>query len=337
MPFLVLSAGLFLFTGMELCSIGRKRIKKEFNITSVSAEDVSRQDKARKRTKIVSENVQNVNRLKSEVGCQADEKKRTKNRVKEGSRKRRRKKRYATEQQKPKMVKKTISAMNFQELKQSKEALVADGNKEIAIKYAEKMIPLCTDMRELAQLMIELGDLYYQTRRLTKAFTVYREFVNLYPGSDHVEYALYRAIVCKFDEIADAERDQSQTKETIELALEFLERAELFVAYKEEIEAILTKCRNRLFENEVSIFNFYLFNKRMAAANKRLDSIKKDFINMLPDAEPRIILLELDLAQAQKNEQIAQLKQEELITKFPDYVIRTAQNIPKKKSLIERF
>lgn len=235
------------------------------------------------------------------------------------------------------VVRKTLSTMNFQELKQSKDALIADGNKEVAIKYLEKMIPLCTDMHDLAGIMIELGDLYYDTGRLAKAFTMYREFVNLYPGSDDVEYALYRAIVCKFDGISDAERDQSQTKETIELAEEFNERSELFVTYKDKVDDMLGKCRERLFENELTIFNFYLFNKRIVAANKRLESMKKEFTPLLPELEPRMMLLEIELAQATQNNELVEQKQEELITKFPDYVIQTAQNIPKKKSLVDRF
>lgn len=236
-----------------------------------------------------------------------------------------------------KSVNKTLSSMNFQELKQSKELLVAAGNKDVAIKYLEKMIPQCTDMHDLAEIMIELGNLYYDTGRLAKAFTMYREFVNLYPGSDHVEYALYRAVVCKFDGISDAERDQTPTKETIELAEEFLERSDLFVTCKDKVEEILKKCRERLFENEMTVFNFYLFNKRFIAANKRLDSIKKEFIKLEPELEPRIMLLDIELAQAQNNNELVEQKQSELITKFPDYVIQTAQNIPKKKSWLERF
>jgi len=237
----------------------------------------------------------------------------------------------------PKVARKTLSTMNLQELKKSKEALVEAGNKEVAIKYLEKMIPLCTDMHYLAEIMIELADMYYDTERKAKAFTMYREFVNLYPGSDHVEYALYRATVCKFDEIGDADRDQSQTKETIELAEEFLERSELFVTHKDEVFSMLKKCRERLFENELSIFNFYLFNNRMAAANKRLDSIKNEYVSLLPEKEPRIVMLEIEFAQAQNNNERVEQKQEELITKFPTYVIQSAQNIPKKKSVMDRF
>ena len=231
----------------------------------------------------------------------------------------------------------TLSTMHFAELKRSKDAAVASGNKEVAIKYLEKMVPQCTDMHELEVIMIELGDFYYEIASLVKAFTMYREFVNLYPGSQKVEYVLYRAIVCKFDDLRDAERDQSPTKETIQLAEEFLERSELFVTYREKVVDLLKKCQERLFENELSIFNFYLSNKRVVGAAKRLDSIKKDFVPLIPELEPRIMMLEVELAMSQNNTEFVEQKQEELITKFPDYMTQLAQAAPKKKHFSSRF
>jgi len=237
----------------------------------------------------------------------------------------------------PKVAKKTLSTMNFEELKKSKCELITAGNKEVAIKYLEKMIPLCIDMYDRSQVMVELGDIYYETGRLAKAFTMYREFVNLYPGSEQVEYSLYRAIICKFDDISDAERDQTPTKETIDLAAEFLERSDVFITYKDKVEDILKKCRERLFENELTVFSFYLFNKRIVAATKRLDLIKKEFVLLMPELEPRIMLLEVELAQAQNNNELVEQKQDELVTKFPDYVVHMAQATPKKKHFAAQF
>jgi len=249
----------------------------------------------------------------------------------------RRQKRLEEGFDKSKKSKKTLSAMNFQELKKSKEDVLASGNKETAIKYLEKMIPQCTDMRKRESIMIELGDLYYETGHFVNSYTMYREFASLYPGSQQVEYALYRAIVCKYDTMSDAERDQTTTKEAITLAEEFLERGEVFVTYKDKVEEILKKSRERLFENELTIFNFYLSNKRIIAANKRLDSMRKEFISLVPELEPRIILLEVELAQAVNNTEVIDKKQNELITKFPDYETRVAQAKPKKKHFTARF
>ncbi|GAG74971.1 unnamed protein product, partial [marine sediment metagenome] len=212
--------------------------------------------------------------------------------------------------------KKTLSSMNFEELKQSKDEQLATNNKDGAIKFLEKMIPQCTDMRELEKIMIELGDLYYETERLTKAYTMYREFVNMYPGSQKVEYALYRAIVCKFDGINDAERDQTPTKETLALAEEFLERSDVFTTHIDDVKTIRKQCRDRLFDNVESIFNFYLNNKRVISASQRITTIKKEFgtkdeeENLLEVAfEPRIINLEIEFAQAiNNNELLAQNK-----------------------------
>ncbi|TET06376.1 outer membrane protein assembly factor BamD [Candidatus Dependentiae bacterium] len=249
----------------------------------------------------------------------------------------RRKKRKKRKTAQSKADKKTISTMNFEGLKKSKNEQVTIGNKDTAIKYLEKMIPLCTDMHELEKIMIELGDFYYETGRLTKSFTMYREFVNLYPGSEKVEYALYRTIICKFDEIYDAERDQAPTRETIKLADEFLERADVFVTHKDKVEEIRKKCWNRLFENELTIFNFYLCNKRIISATKRLKLIKEEFKSLIPELEPRIILLEVELAEAQNNNKLVEQKQSELLEKFPDYVTRVASATTLKKHFATRF
>ena len=227
---------------------------------------------------------------------------------------------------------KTISSMDFEDLKSGKNSVIASGNKEVGIKYLEKMIPLCTDMQELEEIMIELGDLYYETGKKQKAFTMYREFVNLYPGSEKVEYALYRTLVCKFNVIAEADRDQTPTKEAIEFAKEFLDRSAVFTTYTKEVEHILAQCQDRLFENELVIFHFYLNSGRIASATKRLETINKEFGNLMPEFEPRVMSLEIELAQAQKQPDIADEKQQELITKFPEYGIKTALDTTLKKN-----
>jgi len=239
--------------------------------------------------------------------------------------------RWAKREKQGMQSRKTVSSMDFRDLKAGKNAVLASGNKEAGINL-EKMIPLCTDMQKLEEIMIELGDLYYETGKREKAFTMYREFVNLYPGSEKVEYALYRTIVCKFDVIAEADRDQTPTKEAIELAKEFLDRSEVFTTYTKEVEHILAKCQDRLFENELVIFHFYLNSNRMASATKRLELINKEFANFTPEFEPRIMSLEIELAQAQKQPDIADEKQQELITKFPEYGIKTALDTTLKKN-----
>lgn len=188
--------------------------------------------------------------------------------------------------------KKTISTMNFEELKKSKEENVQAGDKKTAIKYLERMVPQCTDLDELKCIMLELAQLLYETESYTKAAKMYNEFTLLYPGSDEVELAMYKAIVSNFQLILDAEHDQTKTVETQEQAQAFLERP-LFTRYKNEVQDILIKCEERLLESEINIFKFYLMRGNTIAANSRLEGIKKTYITKnLPDFQMKLAGLE---------------------------------------------
>ena len=152
---------------------------------------------------------------------------------------------------------KTISNMTFAELKAEQEQLIQNKDKAGAVKYLEKMVPLCNDLDELKKIMLELASIYYEIGNFEKAGKMYNEFTVLYPGCDEAEFALYQAILSSFKLTLDAEHDQGNTQEAKELALAFLER-ESFKKYRKEVKDILNKCEERLFEADSKIFSFYL-------------------------------------------------------------------------------
>jgi outer membrane assembly lipoprotein YfiO len=195
-------------------------------------------------------------------------------------------------------AKKTISTMNFQELKKSKDENVKAGDKKAAIKYLERMVPICSDLEELKGIMLELAQCLYETEDYPKASKMYHEFTLLYPGSDEVEFAMYQSISSTFKLILDAEHDQSKTVEARELAQAFLDRSS-FTAYKKEVEAIVLQCEERLLESEINIFNFYINRGNYVAANTRLAGIKQAYIGKtIPDIQTRLALLETSYADA---------------------------------------
>jgi outer membrane assembly lipoprotein YfiO len=190
-------------------------------------------------------------------------------------------------------ARKTLSYKNYEELKQSKNERMAANDKPGALRYLEKMVPLCNDLAELKLLMLELADLLFAMEDYTRSADMYREFTLLYPGSDEVEYALYRAILSNFKLTLDAEHDQSKTLTTKELALAFLERSELFTVYAKEVEDILMQCEQRLLANDISIFNFYVKRQDISSAQNRLSLIKKDYLTkQIPDVQLQIAQLE---------------------------------------------
>ncbi len=231
---------------------------------------------------------------------------------------------------------KTISTMSFEELKNSKNQLLASNNKTIAIKYLEKMVPLCNDFEELKLIMLELADLLFDTGKLEKAGKMYTEFTKLYPGSDKVEYATYKNILCAFYSVFEVDRDQSKTKEALELTEQFLARSDLFTTYEKDVKNINKKCHEKLVESEINIFTFYMNKGSLTAAQKRLDGIRKDFLPQLPSLEARFINLECQLAQKQNNTKLAEQKRTELTQKFPEYSTKLTAN-KTKRSFVHRF
>ncbi len=236
--------------------------------------------------------------------------------------------------------KKTIKTMNNQERTEAKSRFLAEKDSEAALKTLELMLKESRDVNERREVMLELADLLFEGRKFEKAGTMYKEFAKYYSGNEKAEYALYRAIVCAFNLIARADRDQTKTIEAIELAESFLERTAVFNTYAGEVEKIRASCQERLFESEMNVVNFYISRGRYVSAARRLDGTRKQFIPLLVNAEQSILLSECALAEKLSNPELLLAKQTELIEKFPELQSTVvAQNAAtgKARSLVNRF
>jgi len=249
----------------------------------------------------------------------------------------------AAKERKAAMPATMISKMNFDELKNRKNELMAGGYKDTALKYYEKMLPLCTDIKELGQLMLEYSDLLFELGFLDRAGLLYEQFTRLYPGNAKAEYANYKAILCAFYKMLDTDRDQTKTKETIALAQLFLNRNTIFKEYAGEVKNILKTCQETLLQSELNIVSFYQKRGSYNAAQVRLASIEKEFNNIIPSLKPRLLTIEYQLALDQHNPELAKEKQTQLAQQFPEYVAQqttqlvAAQPKQKKVDFVARF
>jgi outer membrane protein assembly factor BamD (BamD/ComL family) len=224
---------------------------------------------------------------------------------------------------------KLLSEMTFDEVIVSKDRVMASKNYTSGLKYIERALKLCDDIDEMEKLLLEYSDTLYTCKRYEKASRSYNELANLYPGSDKVEYALYQAIECSSKLILDAERDQTKTQETVDLANQFLQRSDIFTTYKERVEAIKQDALLTLVQSEFNICQFYITSYEYAQAERRLNGIRKDWLSKLPDIEPRILMLECSLAEKQNKPDLITEKKKELQDKFPQATIQLAQNKPR--------
>lgn len=193
---------------------------------------------------------------------------------------------------------KTIRNMSFAELKKRKDFLVQANDKIMAIKYVEKMIPLCDDknIEERGLMMLELADLQFDCGNLKTAESLYKEFSALYPSHDKAEYSLYKEILSSFLAILDADRDQSKTKETVSLTDAFLGRP-VFKTFDKDVATIKKQCLKRELDSEISVFNYYLNKGSFRASEQRLSKIEQNHSTKLPEAPTLINDLKLTLVQ----------------------------------------
>lgn len=204
--------------------------------------------------------------------------------------------RTARQEYKKAHVQKTIKTMSFDELITRKNQLVAANDKITAIKYVEKLIPLCDDLEQKGLFMLEMANLQFDLGNLKKAQALYKDFKSLYPSHDKAEYAFHQEITCSFLTILDADRDQTKTKDTIELADAFLSRP-AFKTYDKDVATIKRQCLQRELDSEVSVFNFYLNKGSLRAAEQRLSKIEEIHSPKLPEAPAIITDLKVALAE----------------------------------------
>ncbi len=189
----------------------------------------------------------------------------------------------------------TLSDMTYDELYAAKEKARISKSWDIT-KYLEQMIILCDNINEKAALIIELADILFAQQKLDDAAKWYTEFTHLYPGNKQMEHASYKAIVCCSKRILSVDRDQSLTEKTLELASAFLKRADVFTTYKKQVETIQKECYQVLAQSDCHIAAFYLKYGSYQAAERRLKTIRNEWLDKVPEIGPQLTSLEVELA-----------------------------------------
>ncbi len=163
-----------------------------------------------------------------------------------------------------------------------KEALEAAKSKDYqtSIESYKKVKELFPDhpLAQLAQL--EIAENYFNSEQYDEAIIAYEEFIKLYPGNINIPYAVFKEALCYFNQISEADRDQSATRKAIEkfekVIKDFPDTPYAVKAYN-----YLKFSRKRLAEQEIFIANFYLKSGKYKAAERRYLHVLKFF----PDIE----------------------------------------------------
>ncbi len=132
-------------------------------------------------------------------------------------------------------------------------------------------------LSELASMArIGIADAHYSSKEYPEAARVYREFVFLYPNSEHLPYAMYQLGQCHFNDLQAVDRDQTETlKAKIQfeaLVARFPESGFSFMAQKH-----LKEANKRLAEREFYVAMFYYDRKNYRGAIGRLETIAREY------------------------------------------------------------
>lgn len=210
-----------------------------------------------------------------------------------------------------------IKDMNTEELVKAKEYNISLGYLDLAIKNLERLIILVDDALALKEYRLELADLYFELGEFEKSGKLYAQYIEHYPGSTQREYVEYKTILCHFYNTLTMDRDQTNTKETIALTSNYLEKRDIFPSFVTDVEQIQHASYLKLAQSEAEVVQFYARRHKFKAAENRLAYIKNNYLPHVQEFEPELLNLEIQLADAQGYKQIAESKRIELAVRFP--------------------
>lgn len=191
---------------------------------------------------------------------------------------------------------KTISEMDFDELIATKNNHRQAGRYELTLKYLERIILFC-DTEEASPFTIEMADVLFDSGELKKAGEKYKEYIELYPGSEHLEYALHQSIVCLFKTTLSPDRDQSRTRETLDLIKKYEDRGTIFYKYSSQIAQMKKECYEKLALSECNICDYYLNQGNLKPLVNRITYIKEHLADGLSAVKDQILAYETRIQQ----------------------------------------
>jgi outer membrane protein assembly factor BamD len=129
--------------------------------------------------------------------------------------------------------------------------------------------------------LLRIADTYYEQGdpvNLVEAQYKYRDFINRYPTSDQVDYAMLRIAMCSFRQMERPDRDQAKTKEALQ-KLDDMLRAHPKSPLHAEAEARRQDALNRLAKHEHMIARYYIKRGSNTSAVQRLNFLIDTYAN----------------------------------------------------------
>lgn len=246
-----------------------------------------------------------------------------------------------TETEKSEALRIPTKLMNFAQAKYAKDYFKNADDKFMHTKCCERILALSGDQETACKTTLELAQISLDEGEYAKAQKYASLYQNLYPGSEDIEKASYINIKAHFLDTLNAERDQSKTSQTIELAKNFIKNNDLS-DYTDTVKEMLESCYQKLIISELNVAQTYLnrFNysgreTSLAAAQARLDYVRRELLPQAEFTEGLLLNAEIKLASARKDMDKVKSKKHELDTKYPNGIPQLASN--KDQNLMQKI
>ncbi len=201
------------------------------------------------------------------------------------------------------------------------EALFEEGTRNFNDKKYVRAIDSFTKIKTdhpfsplVTQAELKVADAHYLNEQFPEAISLFKEFQELHPTSEHLPFVTLRLGQAHFDQFTAVDREQKNT----ELAKGYFEA--VITKYPKSPQAAIAKTKlaqavEYLAEHEFSAAEFYFKQQKFAAARDRFEEIVRKYRDT-PTAVKSLYFLGESYRQ-EKNSPRATLAYEALIQRYP--------------------
>lgn len=208
-----------------------------------------------------------------------------------------------------KALSKRTKVMSFDEAAVALNYYRDQKHNDMIVKCGERLLAVGGSNQEvMRQARLDLAQAFLDQNKYTEAEKHALDYLTYYPGAQESKHASYIAIKALFLSQSDSSRNQQKTSDTIEQAEIYLKKYPTDTQHTEEIQDILDKSYLKLIRNEMNIiesqinmFNYANRKGALKGANKRIAYVKKQYLKHAPQAERKLLELEITLAQTEGN------------------------------------
>lgn len=174
---------------------------------------------------------------------------------------------------------------------------------------------------------LRIADSKFAQDRFTEAVEAYKQFVQLHPNHEEVDYAEFRQGLAHFKDAPSDfvlfppahEKDQRQLQRAAEVLAKFVEKYPKS-KYAPEAQKTLDETRRRLVEHEWYVAEFYFKRKRWAGAAGRYEALVEKYPGSKHEPEALLKLAEAALSMDEKFR--ARTALQKLVVKHPQDPLR---------------